>query len=179
MSPYFSPKNWMMSVRCFASAVRNLRPRDRRVLRDFFVYQFFNIANLLLASVARLKNQTSVCPVRRNSPFAKHRARQLRATPNAANASRYGAPGSRGVDRHRRRCARLRPVRAHDLEQACGAMNENVAAFLRIDHAQLTDFGAIVPGHVEQPVIAYLSAHLGVKAAFDRERRRLLQILPG
>ena len=42
-------------------------------------------------------------------------------------------------------------------------MNENVAAFLGIDHAQLTDLGPIVSRNVKQSSIADLSAHLGVE----------------
>src|ERR1043165_3521336 len=52
----------------------------------------------VVSSMARPKNQTSVCPVRRNFPFAKRRAKRLDAGPSAASASRYGAPESRGGD---------------------------------------------------------------------------------
>src|SRR5438876_11262985 len=41
-------------------------------------------------------------------------------------------------------------------------MNENVTAFLRINHAQLTDFGAIMSGNVEQSAIPHLSSHFSV-----------------
>ena len=42
-------------------------------------------------------------------------------------------------------------------------MNKNVAALLRIDHAQLTDFGPIVSRHVQQSAIADLTAHLRIE----------------
>ena len=42
-------------------------------------------------------------------------------------------------------------------------MNKNVAALLRIDHAQLTDFCPIVSRNVKQSSIADLTAHLGVE----------------
>ena len=42
-------------------------------------------------------------------------------------------------------------------------MNKNVAALLRIDHAQLTDLRPIVPRNVKQPSVADLPAHLRVE----------------
>ena len=42
-------------------------------------------------------------------------------------------------------------------------MNKNVAAFLRVDHAQLTNFRPIVPRNVKQSSVADLSAHLGIE----------------
>ncbi len=42
-------------------------------------------------------------------------------------------------------------------------MNKNVAALLRIDHAQLTDLGPIVSRHVKQSSVADLPAHLRVE----------------
>ena len=42
-------------------------------------------------------------------------------------------------------------------------MNKNVAALLRIGHAQLTDLRPIVSRNVKQSSIADLSAHLGVE----------------
>ena len=41
-------------------------------------------------------------------------------------------------------------------------MDENVAALLRVEHGEPTDLGAIMAGHVQQSVVADLSAHLGV-----------------
>ena len=42
-------------------------------------------------------------------------------------------------------------------------MDKNIAALLRIDHTQLANFGPIVPGHMNQSLIAHLSAHPGVE----------------
>src|SRR4051812_7254089 len=42
-------------------------------------------------------------------------------------------------------------------------MNEYVPALLRVDDAQLTHFGPIVPRHVKQSAIANLPAHLRVE----------------
>src|SRR5262249_7439268 len=49
-----------------------------------------------------------------------------------------------------------------------GAMNNDVAPFLRVQHAQLTNFRSIMPGNMEQATVTDLSAHLRVK-------RRLIQ----
>ena len=85
--------------------------------------------------MARLKNQTSVCLVRRNFLFARRRARQLRATPSAADASRYDAPESRGVDRRQPRCEPLRPVPARDLSQARTDEQKRRHVFVYRSHA--------------------------------------------
>src|SRR6476469_330914 len=42
-------------------------------------------------------------------------------------------------------------------------MNKNVAAFLRVDHTQLTNFGPIMPRNVKESSISDLPAHLGVE----------------
>ena len=42
-------------------------------------------------------------------------------------------------------------------------MNENIAAFLRVDHAQLTKFGPIMPRNMQQSPVADLAAHLRVE----------------
>src|SRR6266567_2001115 len=42
-------------------------------------------------------------------------------------------------------------------------MNENVAALLRIDDAQLTNFSPVVSRNVQQSTISHLTAHLGVE----------------
>src|SRR5205809_4421671 len=42
------------------------------------------------------------------------------------------------------------------------AMNVNIAALLRVEHSQSPDFGAIVAGYVQQPMIYDLAAHLSV-----------------
>src|SRR6266850_2333826 len=42
-------------------------------------------------------------------------------------------------------------------------MNKNVAALLRVDHAQLTNFRPIVPGNMQQSSITDLPAHLRVE----------------
>ena len=42
-------------------------------------------------------------------------------------------------------------------------MNKNVAALLRVDHAQLTDFRPIVPRNVKQSSVSDLPAHLGIE----------------
>src|SRR5947208_7420175 len=43
------------------------------------------------------------------------------------------------------------------------AMNKNIAAFLRVGHAQLTNLRPIVSWNVKQSAIAKLTAHLGVE----------------
>ena len=49
-------------------------------------------------------------------------------------------------------------------------MNKNVAALLRVDHAQLTNFGPIVPRNVKQSSISDLPAHLGIeRSAIDND----------
>ena len=41
-------------------------------------------------------------------------------------------------------------------------MNKNITAFLRIGNTQLSQFGPIMAWHIEQSMIANLSAHFGV-----------------
>ena len=49
-------------------------------------------------------------------------------------------------------------------------MNKNIAALLRVDHAQLTNFGPIMPRNVQQSPIPDLTAHLGVqRRAIDND----------
>src|SRR5206468_6478169 len=42
-------------------------------------------------------------------------------------------------------------------------MNKNIAAFLRVDHTQLTDFCPIMPRNVQQSAITNLPTHLGIE----------------
>jgi hypothetical protein len=49
-------------------------------------------------------------------------------------------------------------------------MNKHAAAPLRIDHAQLTNFGPIMPRNVQQPPVTDLAAHLRVeRCAIDND----------
>ena len=64
-----------------------------------------------------------------------------------------------GVHRHANRFADFRRAAIRQL----GAMDMHFTLALRIEHLQLSDLRAIVPGHVHQPRVAHLSAHLGVK----------------
>src|SRR5262249_50972002 len=83
----------------------------------FFRSPIFRHPAFVVTSAARWKSRTSICRVRRSYPFAKHRARRLRATPSAANASRCDAPESICADRHPPKFAPPRPARARDLLQ--------------------------------------------------------------
>jgi hypothetical protein len=42
-------------------------------------------------------------------------------------------------------------------------VNKNIAALLRVDHTQLTNFRPIVSGNVKQSSVANLAAHLRVE----------------
>ena len=42
-------------------------------------------------------------------------------------------------------------------------MNKNIAAFLRVDHTQLTDFCPIMPRNVQQSAITNLPTRLGIE----------------
>ena len=63
-----------------------------------------------------------------------------------------------GIDRHAHRFARFgrAPLGKNR------AVNKDIPAFLRVLDPKLTDFRAVVPGNVQQAMIAHLSAHLGV-----------------
>ena len=58
-------------------------------------------------------------------------------------------------------------------------MNKNVAALLRVDHAQLTDFCPIVPRNVKQSSVADLPAHLGVERRAIENDIYFVRFLPG
>ena len=66
---------------------------------------------------------------------------------------RTASPGSGRATLHKRR-----------------TMNKNIAALLRVDHAQLTNFGPIMPRNVQQSPIPDLTAHLGIqRRAIDND----------
>src|SRR5437870_6973165 len=78
----------------------------------------FQHLGLVVSSMARSKNQTSVCQVRRNFPFAKRRAKRLDAGPSAVGASRYGALESRDGDQRPLKRGPPHPVPEHGLPKA-------------------------------------------------------------
>jgi hypothetical protein len=63
------------------------------------------------------------------------------------------------IDRYTHCLSRFGRPAFHELR----TMNKNIAALLRVDHAKLTNFGAIMSGHMQHSAIADLPAHLGVK----------------
>ena len=56
-------------------------------------------------------------------------------------------------------------------------MNKNVATFLCINHAQLTDLRSIVPRHMKQSTIPDLSSHFGVKGRLIENDIQLTRFL--
>ena len=55
-------------------------------------------------------------------------------------------------------------------------MDKNIAALLCVDHAELTDFRAVMSRHMQQSTVTNLPAHLGIKwrsIQNDVERVRL------
>ena len=60
-----------------------------------------------------------------------------------------------------------------------GTMDENVAAFLRVGYVKLSNFGTIMPGNVQQSMIADLSAHLGVTRRSIENDIKFCRLLPG
>src|SRR5438067_5617798 len=65
-----------------------------------------------------------------------------------------------GVDRDAHCLARFRRPALYKRS----SMNKYIAPFLRVDHAQLTQFSPVMPRHMNQTPIAHLAAHLGIQS---------------
>src|SRR6266481_1983606 len=145
----------------FRLGVRNFCPGNRRVLRDFFVHQFFHVADLLLRQCRARKIQrqfvrADITPflrrIARNN-FMQRPVQQVRRSMVSLN--RFA---SIDIDCDTYRLSRLWRSSFHELR----TMNKNIAALLCVDHAKLTNFGAIMPRDMQQTFIANLAAHFGV-----------------
>ena len=58
-------------------------------------------------------------------------------------------------------------------------MNEDIAALLRVDHAKLTNFRAVMSGNMEQSTVPDLATHFGVKRRLIENDVYLLRFLAG
>src|SRR5439155_8116758 len=113
----------------FVPRYKELLSRKLAHSRRFFRSPIFLHRAPAVSSKPRLKNQTSICPVRHSSPFALYRAKRFRATPSAASASQYDVPESIYVDRYRLRHVLPLLARALVLQRASHDEQKNRHAF--------------------------------------------------
>ena len=156
--------------------VRNFGPRNRRVLGDFLVHQFFHIA-LLLRRERRAReverefirpNVTSLLGRIARHEFVQRPVQQMRHRVVALNQF-----ATIDINRDANSFAWFGRTTFNEPR----SMDVSFATLLRVDDTKLTNFGAIMPGNVEQSTIANLSSHFRVTRRLIEDEIELIRFI--
>ena len=140
--------------------VWDFRPGNRRVLESFHSPVFRRRASAAPSARALEKSNVNLSG-QHNSLFAPHLATRFRAMPNATNASQCDVLESVCAAAHPLKCALLHPVPARIFTISRDECKHRHAFACR--SARLANSVRSFPGTFSNPVIADLTAHLGIQ----------------